>query len=77
MQTTRVQVYRNNHPAQGVRVRFEYEGLSQMGFTETFYTNGDGVAYVLHSSTGWANVYLEGREQSNKIYTPGQETYYL
>ncbi len=77
MQTSRVQVYRNNRPAKGVRVAFEYDGLSQMGFTETFYTNDDGVTYVHHGSTGWANVYLDGREQSDKINTPGQEIFYL
>jgi hypothetical protein len=77
MNTSRIQVYRNNRPASGVRVRFGYDGLTQIGLTQDYYTDDQGVAYVQHSSTGWATVYLDGREQSRKVYTPGEEVYYI
>jgi hypothetical protein len=56
-----------------VRVSFEYSG----GFTDSFYTDDQGVAFVQHTSTGWATVYLDGREQSRKVYTPGEEAFYI
>jgi len=47
-----------------------------LGFTSLFYTNSDGVAYVEHSSTGRANVYINGSKKGG-INTPGQEVFYL
>jgi len=47
-----------------------------MGFTKSFYTNSDGVAFVDHSSTGNANVYIDGK-MKGKLKTPGQDIYYL
>lgn len=76
MPTTRVTVYRNNRPAQGVSVSLEYTGFTQAGFTRRFSTNSDGVAFVEHSSIGRANVYINGRKEGN-MNTPGQEVFYI
>jgi len=76
MATTRIQVYRNGNPASNIKVSLEFTGFTNMGFTKSFYTNNDGVAYVEHSSTGVANVYLNGSKKGS-LKTPGQEVYYL
>lgn len=55
MPTSRITVYRNNRPAQGVSVSLEYTG-----FTTRYTTNSDVVAYVEHSSTGQTDVYING-----------------
>lgn len=76
MVTTRIEVYRNGKPAKNIKVCLEYTGFTQMGFTKNFYTNSEGVAYVEHSSTGRANVYLNGIKKGS-LTTPGQEVFYL
>lgn len=76
MATTRIEVYKNGKPAKNISVCLEYTGFTQMGFTKKFYTNSDGVAYVEHSSTGKANVYLNGNKKGS-LMTPGQEVFYL
>ena len=74
--TSRVTVYINRRPAKNIRVAFEYTGLTNLGFTKAVYTNDEGVAYVEHSSSGEANVYLNG-SMKGKMRTPGQEVFYL
>lgn len=76
MPTSKITVYRNNRPAGNVKVTLEYTGFTQMGFTKAHYTNSDGIAFVQHSSTGNANVYIDGRKKGT-LYTPGEDIYYL
>lgn len=76
MPTSKITVYKNRRLAKGVKVSLEYSGFTQMGFTKKFLTNSDGVAYVEHSSTGQANVYLDGSKKGS-MKTPGQEIFYL
>jgi len=77
MPTSRITVYRNGSPARGISVSFEFSGFTQMGFTNKFSTDSNGVAYVEHSSTGNATVYLNGSSQSRSINTPCEEVFYL
>ena len=72
MPTSRITVYRNNRPLAGASVSLEYSGFTQMGFTKKFTTNSDGVAFVEHSSTGKAMIYVNGQSQRN-MTTPGVE----
>ncbi|MCB0644680.1 MAG: hypothetical protein KDC44_23710 [Phaeodactylibacter sp.] len=76
MPTTKIQVYKNGKLATNVKVVLEFTGLTNMGFTKAHYTNAQGVAFVEHSSTGIANVYLNG-SKNGSLRTPGQEIYYL
>lgn len=76
MATSKVTIYRNQVPARGVRVSFEYTGFFQNGFTSDYYTNDDGVAFIEHESKGNARVYINGREMG-KMKTPGMESYNL
>lgn len=76
MPTSKITVYRNNRPASNIRVRLEYTGFTQLGFTDSFYTNSNGVAFIQHSSTGDANVYIDGKKKG-RLNTPGEDIYYL
>jgi len=76
MATSKITVYQNGKPKKNVKVSLEYTGWSQNGFTKSFYTNNDGIAYVEHSSTGNAKVYLNGNPEGS-LTTPGQEIFYL
>ena len=76
MATSRITIYRNQVPARGVRVSLEYSGLFQSGFTSNYYTNEEGVAFIDHTSTGKADVYINGMKQGS-MRTPGSEVYYL
>ena len=74
--TSRITVFINKRPAKNVGVSLEYTGISSQAMTRTFITNPEGVAYVEHSSSGEANVYLNGSLKGN-MRTPGQEVFYL
>ncbi|MEZ4908762.1 MAG: hypothetical protein R2771_14220 [Saprospiraceae bacterium] len=74
--TSRITVFINRRPAKNVGVSLEYTGISSLGFTRTFYTNTEGIAYVEHRSTGEANVYLNGT-MKGRMKTPGLEVFYL
>lgn len=76
MATSRITVYRNGKPLVGASVSLEYSGFTQMGFTKKFTTNREGVAYVEHSSTGKAKIYVNGSSQRS-MNTPGEEAVYL
>ena len=76
MPTSKVTVYRNGKLAKNVRVTLEYSGWTTSGFTQKFYTDSTGTAYVEHSSTGRASVYLDG-QRKGEMNTPGQEIFYL
>jgi len=76
MSTTTITVYRYNKPAANIKVQLEFTGISNLGFTRACYTNNNGIAYVQHSSSGTANVYLNGRKVGT-VSTPGSGVYYL
>lgn len=76
MPTSRITVYRNGKPFPGASVSLEYTGFTQMGFTKKFTTNSSGVAFVEHSSTGRATIYVNGQSQKS-MNTPGEEVVYL
>ena len=76
MLTTKITVYRNERPAKNVKVSLEFTGLTNLGFTRSYYTNSDGVAYVEHVSTGNAKLYLDGSSRGS-VRAPGQEVVYL
>lgn len=67
MPTSKITVFRNGKTASNIKVTLEYRGLTQSGFTSPAYTNSMGVAIVSHSSTGKANIYINGtlRESMN------------
>jgi len=76
MPTSKITVYKNRKPAKNVRVTLEFTGFTNMGFTRATYTNSDGVAFVEHSSSGRANVYIDGKRMGT-IRAPGSDIYYL
>ena len=76
MPTSKITVYRYQKPALGIKVSLEFTGITNMGFTKSFYTNSDGVSFIEHSSSGIANVYIDGK-MKGKLKTPGQDIYYL
>jgi len=76
MATSKITVYRNGKTLKGAQVSLEYSGFTQMGFTRKFSTNSDGVAYVEHSSTGRATIWVNGSSKGS-MSTPGQEVLYL
>ncbi|MEP7322841.1 MAG: hypothetical protein ABI761_13020 [Saprospiraceae bacterium] len=77
MYTTKITVFNNRRPLNGVRITLEFRGLTQMGFTTPVYTDGEGIAYIQHASSGEAYVYLDHEPQRDPIKTPGRETYNL
>jgi len=76
MPTSKITVYRNGNPAKNIKVTLEYSGFSQNGFTSPEYTNSNGVAFIEHSSTGNATVYINGQSKGS-LNTPGEDIYYL
>lgn len=76
MPTTTIEVYRNGKPARGIRVSLEFTALTNMGFTQAERTNSEGIAYISHSSSGKANVYLDGSERGS-LKAPGRKVFYL
>lgn len=76
MPTSKITVYRYSKPAANISVTLEFTGITNLGFTKKHYTNRDGVAFVEHSSTGNANVYVDGRKMGS-IRAPGEDVYYL
>lgn len=76
MPTSKISVHRNGQPAANIKITLEYTGLTQSGFTSPAYTNSDGIALVEHSSTGKANVYING-SKIRSIDTPGSHIFHL
>jgi len=76
MPTSKITVQRNGQPALNIKVTPEYTGITQIGFTTPAYTDPKGVAYVSHSSTGRANIYVNGAKKG-AMETPGEDIIYL
>ena len=76
MPTSKITVYRNGQPASNVKVSLEYTGFTQAGFTSPAYTASNGVAIISHSSTGNANVYINGIKKGT-LHTPGSDSYHI
>lgn len=76
MPKSKITVYRNGQPVYNVKVTLEYTGMTQAGFTSPAYTNSSGVAMVNHSSTGKANVWVNGSKKGS-MNTPGSDSYYI
>ena len=72
MPTTKITILRNGRPVQYVQVSLEYRGLTQMGLTKKYSTDRDGIAYIEHSSTGRAYIWVDGKERGSMM-TPGVE----
>jgi len=70
MPSSTVTITRNGRPASGIRVVLEWNGFVNLGQSDPVYTNSDGVAFIQHSSTGSATVYVDGKNQG-KMSTPG------
>ena len=62
--------------ASHLRVVLEIEGIFKGGMTQPVYTNENGDAYVQHTSTGQANVFVDGKKVG-KMKVPGQATFYV
>lgn len=76
MPTSKITVYRGGQPASNIKVTLEYNGFAQNGFTTPVYTNSSGVAIISHSSTGKANIYVNG-SQKGAMSTPGNGSIHL
>lgn len=72
METSVIKVYDSKlkKMAKRARVVLSIDGIFSGGMTKEVYTNEDGVAYVSHSSTGKATVYINGKDVGRMI-TPG------
>jgi ribose 5-phosphate isomerase len=72
MSTSIVKVYNSRYGkwAKGARVVLGFS----MGMTTAVYTNEQGIAVVNHSSTGQADVYIDGKEVG-KMRCPGEATF--
>lgn len=79
--TTTVVIYKNGkRVGSGYKVSLEFVGgLLSGGFTDNFYTNSDGVAYVEHASEGAVKIYVNGNwsDHRTKGKAPGKITVYL
>lgn len=76
MLVSKITVYKYNKPAKNIRISLEFTGFTNMGFTRTFYTNNNGIAFVEHASSGKAKVYIDGK-RIGTITAPGSDVYYL
>jgi len=78
MQQSLIKVIKNStgRGASHLRVVLEIEGIFQGGMTQPVNTNDNGEAYVQHSSTGSANVFVDGKNVG-KMKVPSQATFYV
>ena len=65
--TTKVTVYKNGKPQKGYKVSLQFTGgVLSGGFTDNFYTNASGTAYVKHVGKGKVKVYVDGNWSKHK-----------
>ena len=75
MPTSIVKVYNNAYGkwAKGSRVVLAFDA-SMGGRSSTIYTDENGVAVIDHSSTGMAEVFIDGKSKG-KMRTPGSAVF--
>ena len=75
MATSIVKVYnsRYNEWTANVRVELGWDGIRNLGFSRTVYTNNNGIAEIDHSATGECTVYING-QRTTSFYAPGSIT---
>lgn len=66
--------YRSGSKANGKKVVLGFSGLG--GMTSPVYTDRDGVAIVVHSSTGKAAVYVGG-SKVGEFSAPGETVVFI
>ena len=73
MQQSLIKVIKNStgRGASHLRAVLEIEGIFKGGMTQPVYTNENGDAYVQHTSSGQANVFVDGKKVG-KMKVPGQ-----
>jgi len=54
-------VYKNQKRKRGCRVRLGFTGLLG-GISQPVNTDADGVAHITHSSTGKAEIFVDGKK---------------
>jgi hypothetical protein len=76
MATSIVKVYNSRYKewAENVRVELGWNGIVNLGFSKTVYTNRNGVAEIDHSATGDCTVYINGQRTSTTFYAPDTVT---
>lgn len=67
--------YRSGSKPQGMRVSLSFHGLLG-GVTKDFRTDKDGTAIVEHSSTGTADVIVDGTRYGS-LKVPGETVVFL
>lgn len=72
MKTSIIKVYngKTSEWEKNARVVLSWNGIANLGNTKPVYTDSDGIAIINHSSTGRAEVYINGRSYGS-IITPG------
>jgi hypothetical protein len=72
MHTSVIKVYdaKLRRMAKRARVVLSIDGIFSGGMTKEVYTDDDGVAYVTHSSSGMASVFINGKE-CGRMKVPG------
>lgn len=68
--TIRVQ-YRSGKPAAGYRVSLTFTSMLG-GVTGTVSTDSQGMAQIQHSSSGSANVIVQGTTRLHNVHCPGE-----
>jgi hypothetical protein len=78
MQQSLIKVIKNStgRGASHLRVVLEIEGPFKGGMTQPVNTNENGDAFVQHTSSGPANVFVDGKKVG-KMKVPGQATFYV
>lgn len=76
MPSSKITVFKNSSPLSNAKVTLEFTGFANLGFTSPVFTDRTGVAIITHSSTGTANVYVNG-SRKGQLSTPGQDVIHL
>jgi hypothetical protein len=76
MATSIVKVYNSRYSewADNVRVELHWDGIMNLGFSQTVYTNRNGIAEIDHAASGTCTVYIDGRKTNHTFYAPGSTT---
>lgn len=71
--TSKIRVYNSAYGKweTNAKVVLEWSGITNLGQSQAIYTNANGIAYVTHSSSGTATVYINGKNRGT-MYTPGE-----
>ena len=74
MPQTVIKVLKNGQNLSNAKVVLGWDGIVNLGMSQTVYTDKDGLAIIQHSATGEASIYINGSKMRDTVYTPGSKT---